>query len=304
MMGGGTPIGDAVLVGGPTGSGKTVLATQFIAEGATHGETGVVAVFEEHPQEYLNRARELGFDLEEMARQGTLRLIYLRPLDLSVDETLQEIRKAADEIGARRVVIDSLSGFELALAPTFREDFRESLYRMVGSLTGLGITVLMTVEVQETYTDLRFSPHAISFLTDDVILQRYVELDGQLRKVIMVVKMRSSQHSKDLRAYEITSRGIVMGEVLREYRGIITGVPEPREVARAVYPGLSEQEAAVLRALGALREAAIEGLQQATNLRRQDLARVLDRLVGLGYALRLVEEGHTIYRPIARPLGP
>ncbi len=302
MMGGGIPVGDSVLVAGPAGSGKTLCATQFVAEGVRHGEPGVVAVFEEHPQEYLNRARELGFDLEEMARQGNLRLIYLRPLDLSVDETLQEIRKAVDEIGAKRVVIDSLSGFELALAPTFREDFRDSLYRMVGALTGLGITVLMTVEVIEAYDELRFSPHEISFLTDDVILQRYIELDGQLRKVFAVVKMRSSQHSKDLRTYEITSQGIVVGTALREYRGIITGVPELREAARAVYPGLTEQETAVLGTLGELGQASVEALTQATNLRRGELTRILDRLIALGYALRVVEEGQTVYRPVARPL--
>ncbi len=215
MLGGGIQAGDSVLVAGPSGSGKTVFATQFIAEGVKRGEAGVIAVFEEHPQDYLDRAKSLGFDLEEMIRQGKLKAIYLRPLDLSVDETLQEIQETVERIGAKRVVIDSLSGFELALASTFREDFRESLYRMVGALTGVGVTVLMTVEITESYTSLTFSPHAISFLTDDVVLQRYVEIQGQLRRTITVVKMRGSDHSKDLRAYEITSRGLVVGEALK-----------------------------------------------------------------------------------------
>ena len=87
-------------------------------------------------------------------------------------------------------MIDSLSGLELALAPTFREDFRESLYRMMGALTGLGVTVMATVELADSYTDLRFSPQGIAFLTDAIIIQRYIEIDGQLRRAMAVVKVR------------------------------------------------------------------------------------------------------------------
>jgi circadian clock protein KaiC len=302
MLGGGILVGDAALVAGPSGSGKSVLATQFIADGARRGEHGIMAVFEEHPQEYMERARGLGFDLEEMARQGQLKVIYLRPLDLSVDETFQEIRDAVGELGATRVVIDSLSGFEVALAPTFREDFRESLYRLVGSLTGTGVTVLMTVEVVQSFSELNFTPHAISFLTDDIILQRYVEMDGELRKLMTVVKMRGSQHSKEMRAYEVTSEGLVVGASLREYRGLITGVPELKEFARRlVYPGLTDQETAVLHALAEIREATIGEMAQRTGLEQSALGQALDRLVALRYVLGPAKEGKTLYRPAARP---
>lgn len=304
MMGGGIPAGDSVLVAGPSGAGKTMLSTQFAVEGVRQGERSVIAIFEEHPQEYLARARGFGFDLEEMIRQGDLRIIYLRPLDLSVDEALQEIRDSVQQIGAKRVIIDSLSGFELALAPTFRDDFRESLYRMVGALTGNGVTVLMTVEVVESYDELRFSPHVVSFLADDIILMRYVEIAGQLRKVMTVVKMRSSDHSKDLRAYQIAAHGLVLGEALTEYRGIITGVPEQREPARRpIYAGLTDQEIMALQALINLREATVDDLAGATGLRHPNLTSALDRLVALNYVIRLVEEGRTIYRPVARELG-
>ncbi|MEP7188970.1 MAG: ATPase domain-containing protein, partial [Roseiflexaceae bacterium] len=127
LLGGGLPAGDAVLVSGPSGAGKSVLAAQFIAAGARQGEPGVIAVFEEHPLEYVRRAESLGIDLEDLEKKGALKIIYIRPLDLSPDETLFEIREAVQAIGAKRVVIDSLTGFELALAPTFRTDFRESL---------------------------------------------------------------------------------------------------------------------------------------------------------------------------------
>lgn len=225
LLGGGIPEGDSVLVAGPAGSGKTLLSTSFINEGIRVREPGVIVVFEEHPDVYLERAKRLGFQLEEMIHQNQLKVIYLRPLDLSVDETLEAIRISVEEVAAQRVVIDSLSGFELALAPTFREDFRESMYRLVGSLTGVGVTVLLTVEVSESLNELRLSPDVISFLTDDIVLQRYVEIDSQLKRVMTVVKMRRSAHSKDIRSYEITSGGFVVGDTLKGYQGLITGIP-------------------------------------------------------------------------------
>jgi circadian clock protein KaiC len=228
LTGTGIPAGDSVLVTGPTGSGKTILATQFIAEGVRTGDPGVVAVFEEHPQSYVARARSLGIDLEGMVRSGRLDVVYLRPLDLSVDETLQEVRERVGRLGAARLVIDSLSGFEVSLAPTFRVDFRESFYRLIGALTALEITVLSTMELVESNASVHFTPYSISFLTDDIIAQRYVELDGRLRRVLSVIKMRGSEHSHDFRLYEITSRGLVVGERVVGYRGITTGIPELR----------------------------------------------------------------------------
>jgi circadian clock protein KaiC len=222
MLGGGIPSGYSVLVAGPSGSGKSVLATEFIREGARHGEPGVIAVFEKRPSEH---AQTTAFGLDEATDSGRVAVIHTRPLDLSIDETLHELTEAIDRIKARRVVIDSLSGFELALAPTFREDFRESLYRLVAALTGMGLTVMMTAELEDSYTDLRFSPHGTAFLTDAIILQRYVELEGQLKRVMAVVKVRASAHQKDLRLFEITADGIVVGERIGNYQGLLTGSP-------------------------------------------------------------------------------
>ncbi|MBW3629202.1 MAG: AAA family ATPase [Gemmatimonadetes bacterium] len=225
MMGGGIPSGDSVLLAGPSGSGKSVLATQFIAEGGKRGEPGVLVVFEEHPKEYLARAEALGFPLLRMIQEGLLEALYLRPLDLSPDETLYEIRQAVDRVGARRVVIDSISGFELALAPTFRADFRESLYRLVGALTGVGITVLTTMEIMQDSSELRFTPNVVSFLADVLVMLRYYEAEGGIGRAIMVAKMRGSQHSKAYREYEITNRGVELGGDLDGYSGRISGAP-------------------------------------------------------------------------------
>lgn len=225
MMGGGIPEGDVVMLTGPAGSGKTTFATQFVAQGLSQGESCVVAVFEEFPEAYLARAKTLPIDFGEMIEAHRLAVIYLRPLDLSVDEMLAEIFAAVRRTGATRVVIDSLSGFEIALAPTFRIDFRESLYRLVGALTATGVTVLMTAEVIEAFPEGRFTAERVSFVTDDILVQRYVEIQGHLRKVLAVVKMRGSEHATDFRTYDLTSTGAVMGESLGGYHGITSGIP-------------------------------------------------------------------------------
>jgi circadian clock protein KaiC len=225
MMGGGIPSGYCVLIAGPSGSGKTVLSNQFIIDGVSRGEKGIVAIFEKRPNDYLQTTPH-GEEFERLVREKKLEVLYLRPLDLSIDETLLELQNAVKRLGAKRAVIDSLSGLELALAPTFREDFRESLYRMMGALTGLGVTVMATVELEDSYTDLKFSPLGIAFLTDAIIIQRYVEIDGQLKRALAITKVRSSQHSKELREYEISADGgIVIGHALKGYEGLLTGAP-------------------------------------------------------------------------------
>jgi circadian clock protein KaiC len=233
MTGGGIPAGDVVLLTGPAGSGKTTFATQFVAQGLRDGESCVVAVFEEYPEAYLARARTAGVNLGDMIEGGRLAVTYLRPLDLSVDEMLADIQASVERVGATRVVIDSLSGFEVALAPTYRADFRESLYRLVGALTATGVTVLMTDEIIDAHPGGRFTYERVSFITDDILAQRYVELDGHLHRVLSIVKMRGSDHATDFRMYRLTSNGAVMGASLSHYRKITTGIPELADDAPA-----------------------------------------------------------------------
>ncbi|MBI5549693.1 MAG: AAA family ATPase [Deltaproteobacteria bacterium] len=285
MMSGGIPRGDLVLVSGPSGSGKTALSTQFIGAGGARGEPGVIAAFEEHPDVYLDRAKGLGDDLRGMTERGLLEVIYLRPLDLSVDETLYEIHRAVKEKGARRLVIDSLSGFEISLAAPFREDFRESLYRLVGALTATGVTILLTAEVAEDFTSLEISPQVVSFLTDVIIVQRYIELEGHLRRMMTVVKMRNSEHSSELRLYELGPHGVTLGPVPRGYRRLLTGVPERPGPARV--EGLTTREAALLDALREAGPSPATQLKRAMGLPSPLMAQSLERLLALGY----VEKG-------------
>ena len=226
MLGGGVLEGDSLLIAGPSGTGKTALATQFIAAGLRNGEAAIMAIFEERPKGYTDRADSFGLNLKTAQERAKLEIIFLRPLDLSVDETMQEILDAVDRIGAKRLVIDSLVSLEMALAPGFREDFRESLYRLIAALTGAGVTILSTVEVEDTFTGFSFSHYTISFLTDDIIRLRYVEIDGQLRKIMAVIKMRGGNHSKDIREYVITDKGVVVIHPRStEYEALTTGIP-------------------------------------------------------------------------------
>lgn len=231
LMGGGIPRGYSVLMAGPSGSGKTVLSHQFVIAGAAAGENGILAVFEKRPNDYLQTTPH-GGEIARLVAEKKLEILYLRPLDLSIDETLLELLAAVKRVGAKRAVIDSLSGLELALAPTFREDFRESLYRMIGTMTGSGVTVMATVELEDAYTKLSFSPQGIAFLSDAIIIQRYVEREGRLTRAMAIVKVRASDHSKDIREYEISAdKGIVIGRPLRDYDGLFSGSPMKLEQA-------------------------------------------------------------------------
>ena len=228
MLGGGTLEGSSILVAGPAGAGKSTVAIQFIVEGIRQGQAGVMVIFEETIPKYLSQAASFGIDLQPLIDRGQLEMVYIRPLDLSVDETLFAIQAAVERRGGRRVVIDSLTAMETALAPTFKEDYTESLYRLVGALTTEGISIMLTVEVTTNYNELQFTPHAISFLTHDIVLLRYFETDGRLQSFMTVIKTRGRKHGREIRAYEITDDGLVVGRVLNDLHGLITAVPHRR----------------------------------------------------------------------------
>ena len=219
MLGGGLPTGYSLLVAGPSGSGKTILATAFLVEGVRRGEPGVIVAFEQTPSQSRNRT------IDTLVRAGQIGLINTRALDLSIDEIVRHMIDLIHQMKATRVVIDSLSGFELAVAPSFREDFRESLFRMVAVLANLGVTVLLTSELEDRYTDLRFSPYGSAFLTDAIIVQRYIEVESYLKRVMAVVKVRGSTHSNELRQFEITDEGIVIGNPVLGFEGLLSGQP-------------------------------------------------------------------------------
>jgi len=219
MMGGGLPRGYSLLVAGPSGSGKSILASAFLVEGARAGETGVIAAFEQRSNSARGRA------LADLIAAGRVGVVDTRAPDLSVEEIARLLIDEIQRLQASRVVIDSLSGFELALAPSFREDFRESLSRLVSSLAATGVSVLMTSELEDRYTDLRFSPYGTAFMTDAIIVQRYIEVESRLQRVLAVVKLRGSEHSNELRLFHIDAGDIRIGDMLAGREGLLGGRP-------------------------------------------------------------------------------
>lgn len=201
MLHGGIPVGYSVVVGGPSGVGKTVLATAFLKAGADAGEKGIIASFE-------NRFfRASNPPLKHLIDAGHVHALHPMALDLSIEEVVTQLAAAAEHTGARRLVIDSLTALELILAPQFRANFQESLFRMLSSLYAQGVTVMM---IRNLPDGEQIFP-AGSFIVDAIISLRYVEKDGHLRKLISVPKLRGSAHSSEVRVFETEADGIVIG---------------------------------------------------------------------------------------------
>ncbi len=222
MMGGGVPRGYSLLIAGPSGSGKSILAAAFLVEGARAGETGVIVAFEQRAH------RSRGPAMATLIADGRVGVVDTQASELSVDEISALIIAEVRRLKATRVVLDSLSGFELTLAPTFRQDFREAMARMVSALSGTGVTVVMTSELEDRYDDLRFSPYGTAFMTDAIIVQRYIEVDSRLQRVMAVVKVRASAHSNELRLFTIDAEGIQIGRMLPDHEGLLGGRPTRR----------------------------------------------------------------------------
>ena len=222
MLHGGLPQGHALLVAGPSGAGKTIFGTAFLKEGVRHGEKGVAVFFEKGSSRLRNA------DLAYMVQAGDVSVVESRMIDLTVDELLDELNATIDRTGARRVTIDSLSEMVLYLAPEGRSQLREVVFRMLSELAKRKVTVVVTMGVDDDFTRLRLSQADIAYLADAIVLMRFGESGGQLRKFIAVVKVRGSGHSHDLREYSITDAGIQIHPVGTEFEGVVHGLPLTR----------------------------------------------------------------------------
>ena len=205
MLGGGIPVGFSAVITGPSGSGKTVLATSFLKAGVDNGEHGVIASFENSFFFASNSP------LQAMVESGKVSEVRPHSFDVSIEEIVTELAEAVDRTGARRLVIDSLTALELILAPQFRLNFQESLFRMLSNLHARGVTVLMIRNVSEMGGQV-FS--ASSFIVDCIISMRYVERDSHLIKLISVPKLRGSAHSNEVRVFQTFADRIEIGPLL------------------------------------------------------------------------------------------
>jgi circadian clock protein KaiC len=204
MLHGGIPAGSSMLVIGPPGCGKTMLATSFLATGASVGEHGIMASFE-----HIN-APSANSVLNDLIASGKVTSIRPLSLDLSIEEIVTELVEAVERTQAKRLVIDSLSVLELTLAPQFRQNFHESLFRMLAALGKKGVSIFMLRNMEDASSSL-LSRSASAFLVDGIISMRYAEIDHRLVKLIASVKLRGSPHSAEIRPYTVTEKGITIG---------------------------------------------------------------------------------------------
>lgn len=222
LLNGGIERGTVTLISGPAGVGKTMLGMHFLIRAAERGERAAHFLFEEDAVSLAERCKRVGMNVDELVKKDRLRLIYVEPLRYSPDEFARLVRRQVEEGEVRIAFIDSTAGYRLAIRG---EDLVPHLHALCKYLTNMGVTVFLSDEVGQVTGDFRVSEHHASFLGDTVIFLRYLEIRGELRRAIGVLKKRRSDFEKTLREFEITGRGIRIGEPLRELRGILTGTP-------------------------------------------------------------------------------
>lgn len=206
MVAGGFWQGSSTLVGGPSGSGKTVLGLHFVMAGAEHGESGLIATFQENPVQLERMCAGFGWSLDSK----NIELMYRSPVDLLVDEWVYGLLDSAERIGARRILIDSLGDLEIAAGDEIR--FREYVYSLLQRLSRSSISVMMTQETAEFYGSSQLAERGISHLSDNVILLNYVFGSGELSRALTILKTRGTPHDQSIHHYTITEAGMAVGE--------------------------------------------------------------------------------------------
>jgi len=225
LLGGGLTTGTVSFLSGPTGVGKTTTGLQFVTEAATNDQRSVLYSFEESRRTILTRAERLGMPLGEQIDAGTIVIQEIGTDELTLDEFAHRIRTEVEDEATEIVMIDGVTGYERAFAGT-AADPSHHLVKIGQYLRNMNVTGIVTNEVHQITGDFRATEHNISHLADDIVFFRHVEHRGELRKVIGVLKKRTSDFEPTLRVLEITDEGLVVGDPLSELRGILTGTPD------------------------------------------------------------------------------
>ena len=225
LLAGGLPRASATFVEGGTGTGKTLMGLHFLREGARKGEPGILFTLEEAPEQLRGIAHNFGWNLKTLEKTGQLTLHHTSPVELSTDRFLNVVRQRTEELQARRVVLDSITSLGLGVPSSRR--FRELVYAMTKHFHAAGVTSVMTVETAELFGSVQLSGNGISAAADNLILLRYVELDGELERAVSVVKARGVNHERRLHRLVIGKGGVTIGSSLANLRGVLTGMPTP-----------------------------------------------------------------------------
>lgn len=232
LLHGGIERGTTTIVSGPSGVGKSTFGMQFMKEAAGRGERSVIYTFEEAQETLLHRCESVNIPAHVMIERGTLSVVKIEPLRYTPNQFAYLVQKEVTQNQAKIVMIDSTSGYKLSIQG---EDLIHQLHSLCQYLKNMGVTVILVNEVH-TIAGGEFSVTEVglSYLADNLIFMRYLELNGRLHKAIGVLKKRVSDFERTLRELKITKYGIKVGEPLTQLRGILNGVPEWIEGERKI----------------------------------------------------------------------
>ena len=222
LLGGGLPRGTSALLIGPAGVGKSVLSTQFAVSAAARGERAAIYVFDESTQTFVVRSEGLGLGLREQLDAGRVLLRQLDPAQLSPGEFIDHVRTAVEDNATRVVIIDSLNGYLNAMSE--ERSVLVQLHELLTYLGQRGVLTIMTVAQHGLVGEIARAPLDVSYLADTVVLLRYFEAAGQLRRAISVVKKRSGAHERTIRELQL-GPGVQVGDPLRDFQGVLAGAP-------------------------------------------------------------------------------
>ena len=227
LLHGGLERGTTTILTGPSGVGKTTIGAQYLKEGASHGDRSVMYLFEEAKPTLLHRAKSIGLPLREMIEHGTLVVEEIDPQDISPEEFANRVRQGVEQEDTRLVMIDGIDGYR-TMFPHDRdtEAYERRLNPLTTYLQRQGVTTILTSEVRDITGNFQATDHPVSYLGDNLVFLRYLELDGELQKAIGVLKKRASDFERTLRTFEITPQGLSVGEPLTGLQGILKGIPE------------------------------------------------------------------------------
>lgn len=223
LLNGGLERGTVTIISGPSGVGKSTLSMVFLKEAAGRGENSVLYSFEETEEKILRRCDSVNISARDMVKSGKLKIRHIEPLTLLPDEFANIVKRDVEVFGARVAMIDSTSGYEMAMKG---ENPRAHLHAVCRYLSGKGVMVLLPTEISDVTGQFKVSNYHISYLADNIIFLRYIEINGELRRAIGVLKKRFSDFEKTLREFEITRFGIKVGEPLKNLQNILSGTPK------------------------------------------------------------------------------
>ena len=223
LLGGGTERGSSTLILGPAGTGKSLIAWNFVMAAIARGEQASVFVFDEELGLLFDRMRSIGVDLEDARRTGRLSVEQIDAAELSPGEFAHRVRRSVDENQVKTVVLASLTGYQAAM-PEETSLFLH-MHDLLQYLNRQGASTFMTVAQHGLVGDMQ-SPVDITYLADTVILLRYIEATGHVRRAISVIKKRTGGHETTIREFTIGDEGMTVGDPLTGFQGVLRGVPE------------------------------------------------------------------------------